>query len=507
MTGRSGCGTTGRKYPGVGIVIRRVAAAASILSLLAGCGGGDGGTPFTGGGGAGGGGGTVVPAPTPTPAAGCSLGERQSWAANELREWYLFPETLPGALNPSGYASVSDYVDALTATARSQNRDRNFTYLTSIAEETAYYEQGSSAGYGFRLGYDSAAARVFVIEAFENAPAIEAGLDRGTEILSIGTQEGNLRTVASLYGSGGVQAVSEAFGAPQAGTVRVMRVRALDGAERTVTLTQRDFALDPVSSRYGVKIIDDGGQRVGYINLRTFISTADQQLRDGVARLRAEGITNIIVDFRYNGGGLVSTAKLLGDLLGGNRQTSEVFSYVAFRPDKAAQNRTEYFAPQPQSVSPTRIAFIGTAGTASASEQVINAMIPYLHSNAALIGTNTFGKPVGQIARDNAACDDRLRVVAFASQNAARQGDYYNGLAPFMEATCRANDDINYPLGDPREESVRQALNYLAGRSCTPIGGAGASASVARVRDVAVKRELLAPPRPSTFQRETPGAF
>lgn len=488
-------------------MIRRVAAAASILSLLAGCGGGDGGTPFTGGGGAGGGGGTVVPAPTPTPVAGCSLRERQSWAANELREWYLFPETLPGALSPSGYASVSDYVDALTATARSQNRDRNFTYLTSIAEETAYYEQGSSAGYGFRLGYDSGAARVFVIEAFENAPAIEAGLDRGTEILSIGTQEGNLRTVASLYGSGGVQAVSEAFGAAQVGAVRVMRVRALDGAERTVTVTQRDFALDPVSSRYGVKIIDDGGQRVGYINLRTFISTADQQLRDGVARLRAEGITNIIVDFRYNGGGLVSTAKLLGDLLGGNRQTSEVFSYVAFRPDKAAQNRTEYFAPQPQSVSPTRIAFIGTAGTASASEQVINAMIPYLHSNTALIGTNTFGKPVGQIARDNAACDDRLRVVAFASQNAARQGDYYNGLAPFMEATCRANDDITYPLGDPREESVRQALNYLAGRSCTPIGGAGASASVARVRDVAVKRELLAPARPSTFQRETPGAF
>jgi C-terminal processing protease CtpA/Prc len=485
-------------------MIRRIAAAASILSLLAGCGGG-------GGGGSGGGSTSIAPTPTPTPSptatAGCSLRDRQSWAAGELREWYLFPDALPASLDPGGYATVSDYVDALTGTARAQSKDRYFTYLTSIAEENAYYQAGSSAGFGFRLGYDVGAARVFVIESFENAPALAAGLDRGTEILSVGPQGGALRTIGALFASGGEQAVSDAFGPDTAGDVRVMRVRALDGSQRDVTLTKRDFALDPVSSRYGVKIIEDGGRRVGYINLRTFISTADQQLRDGTAQLRAAGITNIIVDLRYNGGGLVSTAKLMGDLLGGNRQTSEVFSYTAFRPEKASENRTDFFSPQPQSVSPTRIAFIGTGGSASASELVINAMVPYLHANAALIGTNTYGKPVGQIARDKATCDDRLRVVAFATQNAARRGDYYTGLAPVMEATCQANDDISYPLGDARESSVRQALDYLAGRSCTRIGGASASASAARTADVRVTRELLTPTRPSTFQRETPGAF
>ena len=46
------------------------------------------------------------------------------------------------------------------------------------------------------------------------------------------------------------------------------------------------------------------------------------------------------------------------------------------------------------------IAFIGLAGTSSASELVINAFTPYLHANSALIGTNTYGKPVGQIALD-----------------------------------------------------------------------------------------------------------
>lgn len=71
-----------------------------------------------------------------------------------------------------------------------------------------------------------------------------------------------------------------------------------------------------------------------------------------------------------------------------------------------------------------------------------------------------------------------------------------------MEATCRAGDDIAYPLGDPREASTRAALDFLAGHSCTAIatGGQGTLAC-------AQARELLVPERASTVQREVPGAF
>lgn len=481
---------------------RRVAASACLAALLAGCGGGDGGSSS----------GTATaatPTATPTSSAstGCTLRERQDWAAAQLREWYLFPDTLPANPDPTGYASVEGYVDALTATARSQNKDRYFTYVTSIAEENAYYQTGSSAGFGFRLAYDESNRRLFVTEAFENAPALTAGIDRGSEIVGIGTTAAGVQTVDALFRSGGGAAVSNALGPSTAGTARVLRIRAVDGTQREVTVAKADYAIDPVSSRYGARIIEDGGRRVGYLNLRTFISTADQQLRDAFAQFRAAGITEVIVDLRYNGGGLVSTAELMGNLLGGNRATSEVFAYVAFRPEKSTENETSYFAPQPQSVSPTKIAFIGTGGSASASELVINAFTPFLHGDSALVGTNTYGKPVGQIALDRAACDDRLRVVAFATQNAARQGAYYNGLAPFMERTCAASDDLNYPLGDPRETSISQALAFLAGRSCTPIGGASASAAAARTSDVAVRRELLTPDRPTTVQREVPGVF
>ena len=58
-----------------------------------------------------------TPSPSPAPTSGCSLRERQDWAGAQLREWYLFPETLPATLNPASYSTVDDYIDALTATA------------------------------------------------------------------------------------------------------------------------------------------------------------------------------------------------------------------------------------------------------------------------------------------------------------------------------------------------------------------------------------------------------
>lgn len=475
-------------------LLRRLGAVLGIVAMLSSCGGGSGG----GGGGsasAGGGGSSTTPTT-------CSLLDRQNWTAAALREWYLFPETLPATLDPTPYGTVQAYIDALTATARNQRRDRFFTYITSIAEENAFFNSGSSAGFGVRLSYDTAARRVFVAEAFEGAPALAAGIDRGAEILAIGTTASNLQTVDSIMAASGAEGVSNALGPSTAGTTRVLRIRDAAGT-RDLTVSKADYSLTPVSSRYGARIINDGGRQVGYVNLRTFIDTADPALRNAFAQFRAAGVTDIIVDFRYNGGGLVSIAELMGDLLGRDRSTSDIFSITAFRTEKASNNSTRRFQPQSQSVAPTRIAFIGTGSTASASELVINSFIPYLGNRAALIGTNTYGKPVGQIALDRSQCDDRLRVVAFATQNSAGQGAYYDGLANFVQASCAASDDLAFPLGDARESSVARALDFLAGRACTRVTAGGLTAQ--SVREGA--RELLTPERPAVAQREVPGLF
>jgi C-terminal processing protease CtpA/Prc len=429
------------------------------------------------------------------------LTARKQWALAQLNEWYLFPDLLASSIDPTQFNNLDDYVDALVAPARAQSRDRYFTYVTSIKEEDAYYSQGSSGGFGLRLGYTST-GRLFVTEAYEGGPGLAAGLDRGTEIIGVGTSTSSLQTVSSLYASGGFDAVSNALGDSTAGTTRVLQIRQLDSTVSTVSVTKRDYALAPVSNRYGAKIIDDGGRKVGYVNLRTFVVTADQQLRDAFANFKAQGVTEVIVDLRYNGGGLISVAEGLSNLLNAQR-AGQVMSYTTFRASKSSENETTNFTSLPQAIAATKVAFIGTGSTASASELVINAQKPYLGSNAALIGSNTYGKPVGQIALDNPACDDRLRAIALRTENSAHEGDYYTGLAARLPATCRADDDIGYQLGDPREASIKVALDFLAGRSCTPIQ---TTTGVAQ-QSVGRERKPLMRTRPTASQRQQPGLF
>jgi hypothetical protein len=292
---------------------------------------------------------TPPPAVTPPTTSACSISARLDWVTARLRDDYLFPDLL-ATVNPAGYTDVQQYINDMTAPARAAGKDKlNFSYVTSIAEETALTSSGSSAGFGIRLFYEG--NRVFISEAFEGAPGLAAGLDRGVEILAIGTSPSTLRNVAELINSTGVSA---ALGPSDAGVTRTLRIRNTAGVESVITVTKADFSLDPVSDRYGSRILTDGGKKVGYVNLRTFIvSNADQQLREVFANFKAQGVTEVIVDLRYNGGGLVSLAETLTNLLGGNRTSSDVQSKTVFNQRLSSNNKTTFFAPQSQSIAPT----------------------------------------------------------------------------------------------------------------------------------------------------------
>ena len=465
------------------------------LATLAGCGGGGGGS----------GGSTGGNVTTNDP---CSITARNQWVIDTMKEWYLYPDLLVTSVSATANSSPQATIDAMTATARAQNKDRYFSYITSIAEENAFNSSGATAGFGVRLYTDTAASRLYVTEAFEGAPPLAAGIDRGDEILAIGTSEATLATVASLLASGGSQAVTDAIGPTTAGTTRTLQLAGAAGT-RALTVTKASYSLTPVSNRYGARILDDAGRKVGYLNLRTFISSADAQLRSAFDSFRNAGINEVILDFRYNGGGLIATADLLGDLLGANRSSGQIFEQMTYRPEKSANNSTHYFTAQPQAVAPLKLAFIATGTTASASELVVNGMLPYFTTNLALVGANTYGKPVGQVAIDRATCDDRLRVIAFALRNASGSENYFNGLAGTVNVNCRAGDDLTHPMGDLLETSTRQALDFLAGRPCTPMAG-GSTPGLAKpggLEALQTEPEPLLPAQPSPAQREVPGLF
>ncbi|TRD11870.1 peptidase S41 [Erythrobacter insulae] len=473
----------------------RTAVSTTLAFALVACGGGGSAPPTNN---------NPAPPPTSSPApSACSIANQLDFADAVLDEWYLFPNLLDNTVSRDGISDVQTYLNARVAPARAQNRDRGFTFATSIAEENALISSGSSAGFGIRLAYDTVNNRVFLLEAFENGNGFGAGMDRGTELLAIGTDTNNLQTVSSLMAAGGPQSVVNALGPSDAGVTRVLRFAQAGGAVIEQAIAKSDFSLDPISDRYGALVLNDGGKKVGYINLRTFIvSDAADQLRAAFAQFGTEGVTELIIDFRYNGGGLVSVADTFGDLMGSGR-ISQIWSETILRASKSEENSTRRFETEPNAIQPTKIAFIGRRSSASASELVMNAMIPYVDpANIALIGENTSGKPVGQFGFDLDACDLRVRAVTFQTVNADGRGEYFSGMASEMPNTCLANDDIFNPLGSASEASISTALDFLAGRSCTAISG-GTGQTTQSVGG----REVLQPERPNAAQYEIPGLF
>ncbi|WP_298308972.1 S41 family peptidase [uncultured Erythrobacter sp.] len=477
----------------------RSALSATLALALAACGGGGGSSAPIAGPPPG-----ATPAPTPPPTnSACSTANQIDFADDVLNDWYLFPDLLDNTVNAANFDTVQSFLDARVAPARAQSRDVGFTFATSIADENALINSGASAGFGVRLSFDQDNNRLFILEAFENAPGFQAGIDRGTEILSIGTDASNLQAVSDLLADGGPQAVVNALGPSDAGVTRVLRFVQDDGTVIETSVSKSDFSLDPVSDRYGALIIEDGGRNVGYLNLRTFIvSDAADQLRSAFQLFASNNVDELILDFRYNGGGLVSVAETLGDLMGRD-QIGNIFSQTVLREERSDNNTTRLFESEMNALQPEGLVLIGTRSTASASELVTNSMLSYVSPNRiALVGDDTSGKPVGQFAFDLDECDLRVRAVTFQTLNADDEGDYFTGLASVMPNTCRAVDDFTSPLGDPSEASIATALDFLAGRSCTPIsGGPGQTAQSLN------RRQILTPAQPNAAQYQIPGLF
>lgn len=457
----------------------------ALVILVAGCGGGGG----DGGGGR-------------TPAS-CSEAELKQFVLATSRDWYLFPELLPAAVDTASFATAAELLDHLTATARAQGKDRYFSYLTTRTEENSLLGEGEFIGFGLRTRTDPG-PRPFIVEVFEGSPAAEGGLERGDEIVAVDLDDGNgYVPVSELLADGST--ISDALGPSESGVARGVRLLRTGEAQPVeVRMVKRTVTIDPVSDIYGWAVLPLAGTAgVGYVNLRTYISTADTQLRDAFAQLRARNLDYYIVDLRYNGGGLVRIAELVNDLFGAARSTSEVQLRMLHNPARsAAEDETRRFDPQPQSVRPVRIAFLTTEATASASEINVNSLAPWVE--VAIVGDDTYGKPVGQLAFDLTGCDDRLRLVSFKTVNALDQGDYYDGLAETLQSACAAPDTIDLPLGDPAEGMVAAALGWLANDTCEPIV-APAAAARAKPGSTTKLERFPRPARPSAAQSWLPG--
>jgi C-terminal processing protease CtpA/Prc len=201
------------------------------------------------------------------------------------------------------------------------------------------------------------------------------------------------------------------------------------------------------------------GRRVGYIFFRNFVRPSNDALDAAFAQLAASGIDDLVLDMRYNGGGLVNVARHLASLIGGVRTRGQVFAQYVHNDRNIRRNQVLRFEDTPSGAGLERLIVITTRASASASELVINALRPFIP--VVIVGDRTYGKPVGQYQID--FCDKMLAPVAFTLRNANGEGDYFEGLAP----DCVAPDDAERELGDAAEASLHEAITFAATGTCT----------------------------------------
>jgi len=244
-----------------------------------------------------------------------------------------------------------------------------------------------------------------------------------------------------------------------------------------VSLTKTQFAEDPV---YINTTITESGHNIGYLMYNGFYSTYNTQLNAAFAQLGSAGVTDLVLDLRYNGGGSVQTATYLASMITGQfngqlfarQQWNErLQAHLEDENPGALRNLfTDNMGGQAiNSLNLNRVYILTTQSTASASELVINCLKPYI--DVVVIGDTTTGKNVGSItlydskdfSRDNLKDGHRyaMQPIVLRTVNADDFGDYSAGIVPDFQLD---EDYANMgQLGSPDEPLFALAIAKITG--------------------------------------------
>jgi carboxyl-terminal processing protease len=394
-----------------------------------------------------GGGGDAVSPPTSTDAPGCDVASQKDWLRAYMADQYFWTGTSPNP-DPASYATVQSYYDALLFTGDTVVPKDKWSYITPTAAYNQFFGAGKSMSYGvFVNGLEGVLPlRLRYVEP--KSPAALAGLKRGDIIVSV-----NTRTAAELMSSKDFSLLTPA----NAGDSLNLEIDSGSGP-RAVSLSAATFDLTPVSSSPVLTL--PNGSKAGYLLLKDFISQAEAPLTAAFANFRAQRATELIIDLRYNGGGLLGTSNGLASLVAGDTAAGQVFAQLTRNARNQAANATFRLAAAPAPAF-SRVVVLTGSRTCSASELLVNGLKPYV--NVITVGAATCGKPFGFYPVDH--CGNTFSAVNFETVNGASQGRYYNGIAP----TCAATDDFKGELGTASEGLTAVAAEYLRTGVCSTV--------------------------------------
>ncbi len=382
----------------------------------------------------------------------CEVPDQNEWIYGLMQQAYLWSDELP-LIDPLAYETPSAMVSDLRV-----GNDR-WSRVADRARSDALFQEGKVVSLGFRTRRDLE-DRVVVATVDAGSPAALAGMRRGDVIRAIGGLATEQIDEDNRWG--------DIYGDTEPGVIVDFQLEHADGSLRELSITKDWIALDTVPV---TRILEVEGRAVGYVAFTTFVDTSKAALDTAFAELRRAGVREVVIDLRYNGGGLVIVARHFMHLLVGAVAEGRVAYRVRYN-DTFSDENTEHPLLRLDQTLPAidHVVFITSSSTVSASELLINSVAA--HVPVTIVGGTTGGKPVG--SRHFDFCDQIAIPITFRLLNANDAGDYYDGLVP----TCRAPDDFTHELGSADEASLATALQRLATGECLEhpeVPGASAS--------------------------------
>lgn len=423
--------------------------------------------------------------------------ERQ-FVWNSMNYWYFWQEDVPKLANDMQFFdSDQAYHDYLAGFQNSEalfydllfsvnnfkgiGKD-DFSFFIDDYVEFNERRQGISYNFGFEYGLVRDCETCtdlfgYVQYVLEDTPADDAGLVRGDVFTHINGTRLTVNNYTSVL-TGDTYDIGLADYSNQEVTPN----------GETITVQATNLTENPI---YLAKVLDVESTRIGYLLYNSFQSNSHQNMNDVFGDFASQGIDELVLDLRYNGGGSVITSRVLTSMISGLGDSDE-FGEYSFNSKRAPQNNTplSFLSEVPifnsegnqtneitmNTLALDRLYVLTGFGTASASESVINSLKPYME--VIVIGRETVGKddvsitlydtgvPYFNPPSDNSTSPTEFALQPIVAKLVNRDGVSNNdGFVPEGDRFIR---EIEYlddlpPLGDPSDPLLAKAIQEITG--------------------------------------------
>ena len=422
--------------------------------------------------------------------------ELQDFVWKGMNSWYNWQSSVAN-LADSKDDNANDYFSYLNNYATPESLFESLLYNPGTSDRFSWFIedyvvqnnafQGISVSFGFRLQAvsinDSGDIIFYVRYVAPNSAASGAGIKRGDIINALNGEVLNESNYSSVVASLSNETVTLSFVSENEGTLTFIE-------DKTITATQ--LSENPV--HFSTVFNDVDGKKVGYLVYNSFRSSYNDELNEVFSYFQNEGITELILDLRLNGGGSVLTSAYLASMIYKDAN-NDIFAELRFNEKHLNENGYYNFddSLDVYDVSGAKtgeetinrlntinqLYVLTSSSTASASEMVINGLKSFIPVK--VVGSTTYGKNVGSITLYDSpssqytslssANPDHLNAmqpIVFQIYNKTGQSDYTLGFVPDIEVKEYQFWNTILPFGDENEVVLKAALDDIRGLSGKP---------------------------------------